>query len=212
MEDLTQPEWTRKNVTLCAEADRSSLEVRFSNISIRCTLVSIFPYYPPSRIKFYNIPTSGARVQISVSHPIAVTLATVPRETVRASRQEILNTADLGNQVSVILFHCLVSVYDAHSMLLLRSRCGSHRSSLIVQATLRLHSTRLKIYCIPSSRLFNDRHNSKILLLLIAEKCLCLIHHFLGSPLLHEPTQSAWTSSATPRIMITSLYRQYGLL
>jgi hypothetical protein len=145
-------------------------------------------YCLPSVIKSDDVPTSGPRVQMSVSHSIAVTLTPIPRETVGASMQEILNKAYLSNQVSLIHVHCLVSVYNARSMFVKRSRCGSHRSPLTAQATLRLHSTRLKICCIPFSRLSNDSHNSKTLPLLVAEKCLCLIHRFLGSPLLHQPT------------------------
>jgi hypothetical protein len=169
-------------------------------------------YCLPSVIKSDDVPTSVPCVQMSVSHSIAIALTSIPRETVGTSMQEILNTADLRNERSVIRVHFLVSVYKARSIFVKRSRCGSHRSPLIAQATLRLHSTRLKICCIPFSRLSNDSHNRNTLPLLVAEKCLCLIHRFLGSPLLHQPTQSAWTSSATPRIMIKSLYRQHGLL
>ena len=52
-------------------------------------------YCLPSVIKSDNVPTGGPRVQMSVSHSIAATLSPITRETVGASTQEIVNTADL---------------------------------------------------------------------------------------------------------------------
>lgn len=95
-------------------------------------------------IKSDNVPTSEPRVQRSASHSVAVTLAPIPRETVGASMQEILNTTDLRNERSFIRVHFLVSVYKARSIFMKRSSCGSHRAPIIAKATLRLHSIRLE--------------------------------------------------------------------
>jgi hypothetical protein len=112
------------------------------------------------------------------------------------------------NKASAVRFRYLIAMHKARFTFARRSRCGSHRSPLIAKATLRLHSTRLEFHNIPSFKLMHGSNNIGILLFPVTDKYLCLCTVVFGTfPGLHRPTQSTWTSWATPLTLTTSSCR-----